>query len=135
MNQLKLCEKIARELHDGQNRRGGEDYINHPLRVSKMLGNETLKCIALLHDVIEDTNETEWSLVKRGVTQTIADGVDILSKTDNISYEEYIDRLKYYPGLIKVKVADMFDNLCCDPTEKQKERYRDAMNHLFSYLN
>ena len=56
----------ARKLHKGQNRKGGEPYIIHPLNVACILaelhvGPATI-CAGLLHDVIEDTEVSKEEL-------------------------------------------------------------------------
>ena len=52
---------LATNAHAGQFDRGGKPYILHPLKVMHYLktDDEELQCIALLHDVIEDTS-TSW---------------------------------------------------------------------------
>src|SRR5439155_25190290 len=46
--------------HEGQQRRSGEDFVNHPWGVSKILAelrlDEATIAAALLHDVVEDTS-------------------------------------------------------------------------------
>lgn len=63
-NLIKSALALATEAHEGQKRKyTGEDYINHPVEVSKivaLLPNSTVEMItaALLHDVVEDTEVT-----------------------------------------------------------------------------
>ena len=133
LKELALCELIATEAHKGQLRRGGEPYIEHPIRVAMMMGNDTMKCVAVLHDVLEDTNETADSLLGKGVSVPIVHAVMCLTKKDGQRYDEYIKNIKKFgDGLVKVKIADMFDNLCGDPTQRQKQKYHKAMNLLSS---
>jgi (p)ppGpp synthase/HD superfamily hydrolase len=51
---------IATTAHHGQFDRGGAPYILHPLAVMQMTksNDEEIQCIALGHDVIEDTKIT-----------------------------------------------------------------------------
>ena len=130
--EFELCKSIAISAHKTQERRGGEHYINHPLRVAEILNNDTLKCIAVLHDVMEDCCEDEKSLLAKGVDVAIVDGVSILTKRRGQLYDDYISGIKKFPGLARVKIADMFDNLCSEPTERQKQKYRNAMVLLSS---
>ena len=133
MLDVELCMQIAKEAHKGQIRRGGDNYFDHPKRVADMLNSPTLKCMALLHDVLEDTDETEKSLRAKGVSDYVVQGVSLLTKRDNQSYDEYIESITLYPQLVRVKIADMFDNLCCDPSQKQKQKYREAMIKLYEH--
>ncbi len=127
---VKLCEEIAREAHKGQKRRGGDDYINHPLRVAEMVEPASLKCLAILHDVIEDTEETASSLMEKGISEFLVEMVELMTKCDGQSYEEYIRVILNYPGVARVKLADMIDNLSGDPTQKQKDKYRSLAGDL-----
>lgn len=137
MNELKLCEKIARKAHEGQKRRDGSDYITHPERVAKMFSNnELLACLAWLHDVIEDTDETAQSLVNQGVSTVTVSAVVMLTKLPETmqTYEQYIKNIRSLGGVARVKVADMVDNLCDNPTDKQKAKYRKAMAILLPVI-
>ena len=126
MSEYHLCRSIAVEAHGDDRRRDGRRYIEHPMRVADTLTGETARCIAVLHDVIEDTDETRDSLISKGVSPTVADAVRILTHKDSERYEEYIRRVCMYAGLAKVKLADMLDNLCDKPTDRQREKYRYA---------
>ena len=55
---LNTAIEIAVEAHSGSYDRGGNPYIMHPIAVMQLLGDcdEELKCIAMLHDVIEDND-------------------------------------------------------------------------------
>ena len=52
-----LALQIAAAAHKGQKDKGGNDYINHPLRVAELVEGEEEKWWHL-HDVIEDTRVT-----------------------------------------------------------------------------
>lgn len=53
---------IASTAHQGQMDKAGEPYILHPLRVMFTRRTETERICAVLHDVIEDTNITLFSV-------------------------------------------------------------------------
>lgn len=56
--QLELSLEIAMLAHKGVERRNGDPYIFHVLRVannSTYIQTKTQKAAAILHDVIEDT--------------------------------------------------------------------------------
>lgn len=67
---IKSALAFATEAHKGQKRKyTGEDYINHPIEVSKiiaLLPNSTDEMVAaaLLHDVVEDTEVTIETIVE-----------------------------------------------------------------------
>ena len=90
--QIKKVEKsylLAKDAHQGQKRKSGENYINHPLHAASYLADyeldhETIMA-AILHDVIEDTkinlNDLEKSFGKK-----VAELVDGVSKLDRIDF-------------------------------------------------
>jgi (p)ppGpp synthase/HD superfamily hydrolase len=124
---IALCLKVATEAHKGQQRRGGDPYITHPLRVSNTFENVVKQCVAILHDVLEDTDETEESLIDKGITVEIVGHVKLLTKSPDQSYEDYLEAIKQCSACRDVKIADIVDNLTSDPTPKQIKKYREAL--------
>lgn len=108
--------------------RGGVDYVQHCIRVSmnpRLKGNIIAQCIALLHDVVEDSTLTNDDLISCGVTVFIARGVGYMTHPDTMTYDEYIDvmiadLLKFHltdiqafiivEAALLVKLSDMEDN-------------------------
>ena len=74
--------EIANKAHSGQFRRDGTTpYINHPADVfSRVGGDVDSQAVAWLHDVLEDTKETEESLREQGVEEHILKAVVLLTK-------------------------------------------------------
>ena len=58
MSKLEFAYAIALVAHKGQVDKAGVDYINHPKSVASKCKTEKEKIVALLHDVVEDTNVT-----------------------------------------------------------------------------
>lgn len=44
--------------HDGQTDKTGAPYVFHPLQVASTFSDEILQVIAVLHDIVEDTETT-----------------------------------------------------------------------------
>src|SRR5688500_19211018 len=85
---------LATEAHKGQVDKVGEPYILHPLRV--MFSFEPYerdeRMVAVLHDVIEDTDLTAESLFEARVPAVIVEAVVAMSKTDkNMTYADFIN--------------------------------------------
>lgn len=132
LNIVTLAKEIAYSAHAGQFRRNGLPYFMHPYRVSEKFSDSNLKIIAFLHDVLEDTSETERSLIHRGIPSKLVDIVKILKRSDKESYSEYIRRIKSNELAKKVKIQDMIDNLYDSPSTKQIHKYAKALNTLSS---
>lgn len=100
-------------IHQGEVRKNGEDYILHPLRV--MLTQKTLvgKILAVLHDVLENSNLTLADMRERGYGPEIINGLDLLTHRKEHTYKEYIQRIadSLDPFVISVKIADLRDNM------------------------
>jgi len=139
---LEQAISIASLAHEGQLDKGGEPYILHPLRVMMKLKDYDLRIIAVLHDVIEDCGLTLDDLVSiYGVPFELARIVDILSRKDNESYDEYIERISKNYKAIKVKLADLEDNMDLNrinnPTQNDYDRvvkYTKAREKLTNKL-
>lgn len=100
------------ERHAGQFDKGGAPYALHVLKVMHYTktDDEELQCIALGHDVIEDTDTTYAELRELGMTDRIIRGIDNLTKRPGETLDEYKIRVKSSPDSIRVKMADLRHN-------------------------
>ena len=91
---------ILRKAHEGQTRKSGEPYINHPLAVAQILADMRVdhQCLmaALLHDVIEDTGVPK-QLLSTNFDDQVAELVDGVSKLSSMFRLE----LKRKPRIFK----------------------------------
>jgi (p)ppGpp synthase/HD superfamily hydrolase len=103
---------IATNAHAGQFDRGGAPYILHPLRVMSFLkvNDEELQCIALGHDVIEDTDVTYKDLRDSGISERVIDGIRALTKVPGETLDEYKARVFASPDAMQVKLCDLRHN-------------------------
>jgi (p)ppGpp synthase/HD superfamily hydrolase len=126
---------IAEHAHKGQFRRDGKTpYFTHPYRVwdriKKKGGNEEEQAVALLHDVLEDTKFTAEEMLRHGIKREVIWEVEILTKQEKISYEEYLDGVRTSLTATKVKVEDILDNLSDSPSKKQIIKYSIGLLRL-----
>jgi GTP diphosphokinase / guanosine-3',5'-bis(diphosphate) 3'-diphosphatase len=103
---------LATNAHAGQFDRGGKPYILHPLKVMHYLktDDEELQCVALLHDVIEDTNTTWQDLRDIGCTERVLEAVSALTKMPGQSYDEYKEGVFASVDAMRVKTCDLRHN-------------------------
>lgn len=103
---------LATERHAGQFDKGGRPYILHPLTVMHRLrtDDEELQCIAVGHDLIEDTATTSHELRELGFPERVIRGIQTLTKYDGQTYDEYRERVKSNPDAIRVKIEDLRHN-------------------------
>lgn len=127
---IEWARLTACEYHAPQFRRDKfTPYIMHPMAVAKAVSSWQAKCVAWLHDVLEDTNCTKRVLIER-LPKSIVDAVVLLTRSQDDDYEEYITRVKNNQLAALVKIADIQHNLSDKPTAKQKARYEKALKIL-----
>jgi (p)ppGpp synthase/HD superfamily hydrolase len=104
--------KIAVNAHDGQFDKGGNAYILHVLKVMHYTksSDTEIQCIAVLHDVVEDTDVTLYDLERSGMTIRITKAVDVLTKRLGQTAEEYLARILANRDAMIVKLADLRHN-------------------------
>jgi len=109
-DRLERAIAYAAMKHAGQKDKIGEPYILHPLRVMLSLNTEAERIVAILHDVLEDTDVTASDLLLAGFTETEINAVIAISKTKCQKYEEYLAQVKANKLALNVKKADIRDN-------------------------
>ena len=102
---------IAVEAYSGQTDKAGKTYILHPLRIMHQMETEAEMVVALLHDVIEDSDFTAQDLLDRGISTDVVEAVEMLTKGKSEDYMDFIDRVKTNPLAARVKKADIEDNI------------------------
>lgn len=115
-NLLEAAIVLATDAHRGQVDKAGADYILHPISVMAICSSEDVEinCIAILHDVLEESGYTVDDLYRSGMTTRIVDGVVALTKLTGERLEDYYNRVAANPDAIKVKLADLTHNTNLD---------------------
>ena len=110
---LQRAIEIALEAHKDALDKGGNPYILHPLRLMLQMDSEEEMIVAILHDVVEDSEK--WSFDKlqaEGFSKKIINSLRSITKeNENEDYEKFIDRSIRDKIGRKVKIADISDNL------------------------
>jgi (p)ppGpp synthase/HD superfamily hydrolase len=137
MSSLGKAISIAAQAHEGQRDKAGAPYILHPLRVMMKMTSEAERITAVLHDVIEDTGWTMERLHQEGFHGEILDALECLTRQDGEEYEKFIERVKRNPLAVKIKIADLEDNLdvsrlkeVTEADAKRLEKYKLALQML-----
>ena len=105
--------EIALDAHKNVSDKGGNPYILHPLRLMLQMDSEEEMIVAILHDVVEDSEKWSFDKLKEeGFSKKIINSLRSVTKENkNEDYEKFIDRsIKDKIGR-KVKIADISDNL------------------------
>ena len=88
----------------------GNPYIDHAMRVMSKMDTEEEKIIAVLHDVVEDTEITLHELKEEGFSRTVLEAIDILTKKPDMKYFDYIEDIHSSELASKIKIAELEDN-------------------------
>lgn len=142
---IKKAYSYAEELHKGQKRQSGEDYITHPLNVAYILADmhadRDTVCAGLLHDTLEDTSiskEDIASIFNKNIANLV-DGVTKISKMNFSSKQDQnlantrkiITSITEDVRIIIIKLADRLHNmrtLSFKSEFKQKENAMETMD-------
>ena len=102
---------IAAVAHQNQLDKSNAPYILHPLRM--MMRGETLleKLVAILHDVVEDSDWTLEQLANEGLPAPAIAALDCLTRRPEETYDAFIDRVLTNSLAIRVKRYDLEDNM------------------------
>ena len=127
MSTLERAIAIAAEAHAGQCDKGGQPYILHPLRVTLGMKTDTTRIVAVLHDVVEDTDWTFDDLKNEGFADEVVDAVDALTRRAGEDYMEFVRRAKANALAKPVKIADVRDNMDVTRLRNFGERDRSRL--------
>lgn len=106
----KRAINIAYKAHEGQLDRSGIPYIFHPMHIAEQMTTEETCIVAILHDVVEDTDVTLDELKEAGFSENIINAINLLTHRDEVPYLDYVRALKDDPIASVVKLADLNHN-------------------------
>ena len=134
---IDIALAIARKAHAGQVDKAGVDYIQHPLYVASQVKTEQEKAIALLHDVLEDSDITVADLLAYGLSNKVVTAVQTLTKKKGQSYQDYLEKVKSNNLARVVKLADLKHNSDLSRLKSvtntdydRVEKYKNAIRYL-----
>lgn len=132
----RLASKIAYKAHEGQTDKAGVPYIFHPIHIAEQMDSEESCVVALLHDVIEDSDIT-LEILSKYFNDDIIAALRVLTKKENDDYVMYIKRVKTNKLATKVKIKDLEHNRdltrldeVIDRDKKRSMKYWEAIRYL-----
>lgn len=127
---LKLCFQAHKEQTD----KSGMPYVFHPFHLAEQMEDEVTVTVALLHDVVEDTEYTLSDLKEMGFPDAVLTPLAKLTHDDSVPYLDYVKGLRDDPVARAVKLADLRHNsdlTRLDEVEEKAleraEKYRQAI--------
>lgn len=132
---------IAYHAHHGQLDYNGIPYIFHPIHLAEQMEDEISCCVALLHDVVEDTTVTLADL-ELEFPPAVTQAVDLLTHRKGVDYFDYVRAIRANPIALRVKLADIAHNadqtrcigsgLASDDLSRWRDKYRKAQEILLA---
>ena len=109
-SETKKALKLCFEAHKEQVDKSGMPYVFHPFHLAEQMQDEVTTVVALLHDVIEDTDYTIADLSDMGFSREVTDALSLLTHDDEVPYMDYVALIKNNPVARAVKIADLKHN-------------------------
>lgn len=130
----KKAMKLCFEAHKDQVDKSGMPYVFHPFHLAEQMHDEKTTIVALLHDVIEDTDYTFEDLRANGFDNEIIEALELMTHDETVPYMEYVTAIKSNPIASAVKLADLKHNsdlsrldIIDEKALKRKEKYATAI--------
>ena len=106
----KLALKLCFAAHKDQQDKSGMPYVFHPFHLAEQMQTEETTIVALLHDVVEDTDYTLEDLAAMGFDPVVIEALTLLTHDENVPYMDYVRTIKDNPVAKAVKLADLQHN-------------------------
>ena len=106
----KLALKLCFAAHKDQQDKSGMPYVFHPFHLAEQMQTEETTIVALLHDVVEDTDYTLEDLAAMGFDPVVIEALTLLTHDANVPYMDYVRAIRENPVAKAVKLADLQHN-------------------------
>lgn len=136
----KAAMKLCFEAHKDQVDKAGIPYVFHPISLAERFGEgqEAETCVALLHDVLEDTDYTVDDIRAAGMNEEVIEALLLLNHNPKVKYMDYVRHLSKNNIARHVKICNLQHNSNLSRLEKvtekdlkRVEKYKDALKILF----
>ena len=106
----KKAMKLCFQAHKEQTDKSGIPYVFHPIHLAEQMGDEDTTVVALLPDVVEDTDYTLEDLRAMGFNQNVIEAIRQMTHAEGVPYLDYVAKIKENPIARAVKLADLAHN-------------------------
>jgi (p)ppGpp synthase/HD superfamily hydrolase len=138
----KKALRFSYEAHKDQYDKGGVPYVLHAVHLAEQLENEAAVCVALLHDVVEDTEYNADDIRNMGFPAEVVDAVSCITRPEGMPYMDYIRVVSTNALATQVKLLDLEHNMdetrldvVDEKSRKRIEKYKDAKRLLMDMVN
>ncbi len=130
----KKAMKLCFEAHKDQVDKSGMPYVFHPFHLAEQMPDEETTIVALLHDVVEDTEYSLDDLKDMGFSKEVLDAIALMTHDEAVPYMEYVEQIKKNRIAAIVKCADLMHNSDLSRLDtvdekaiKRVEKYKQAI--------
>lgn len=106
----KKALRLSFDAHKNQEDKSGAPYVYHPFHLAEQMTTEDETIVALLHDVVEDTDYSLDDIKAMGFSNGVIKSLSLLTHDDSVPYMDYISAIKENPVAKAVKLADLRHN-------------------------
>lgn len=138
-SETKKALKLSFEAHKNQVDKSGIPYIYHPFHLAEQMPDENSTIVALLHDVVEDTDYTFEDLQAMGFSDTVVEALKLMTHADSVPYMDYVKKIKDNKIACAVKLADLRHNsdlsrldIVDEKARERQQKYKEAMELLLA---
>jgi (p)ppGpp synthase/HD superfamily hydrolase len=137
---LEAAIRLAAKVHKGQVDRFGKPYILHVMRVMMRGHDLDEQVLGALHDVLERSDLQEPDLAKKGFSPRVLKALQHITRVENETYEQYIDRVVQDNLALRVKIHDLADKMDLlhvdqlDPSDLRRYNKQLAAYHRMKKL-
>ena len=136
-NMTKKALKLCFDVHKEQVDKSGLPYVFHPFHLAEQMDTEETTVVALLHDVVEDSELTLDDLRQMGFGDAVIAALALLTHDPAVEYMDYVRAIKDNPIARAVKLADLRHNsdltrldTLDEKVLARREKYLQAMTLL-----
>lgn len=135
----KIALKLCFAAHKDQMDKSDMPYVFHPFHLAEQMQDEETTIVALLHDVVEDTDYTIEDLRQMGFSERVLSAIALMTHAPEVPYMDYVAKIKTNPIAKAVKLADLRHNSdlsrldrITPRDEARAEKYKKAIELLES---
>lgn len=112
----------------------GQPYVLHCLRVMLGVTDPQAQLVALLHDLVEDTEVTIEDLRSKGFDAAVIAAIDLVTHREADSYADYVVRLKMDPLAREAKLSDLRDNASLTRVLYRQQKLPGDLERIQRYI-
>lgn len=133
----KKALRLSFEAHKEQVDKSGMPYVYHPFHLAEQMDTEETVTVALLHDVVEDTDYSMQDIINMGFPKAVTDALALMTHDKAVPYMEYVEKIKGNSIARTVKLADLRHNsdmsrleVVDDKALQRIQKYQEAISLL-----